>query len=55
MRMLEAVSFERESPDNRRHSTVGLARMSYLVAETSLRMLEVLSFSSIERGLNFLQ
>ena len=54
MRMVEAVSFERE-PDNRRHSTAGLARMSYIVGETSLRMLEVLSFSSIERGLNFLQ
>ena len=32
-----------------------LARMSYIVAETSFRMLEVLSFSSIGRGLDLLQ
>ena len=32
-----------------------LARMSYIVAETSFRMLEVLSFSSIGRRLDLLQ
>ena len=55
MRMLEAVSFERE------YLTIVvilqwvLARMSYIVAETNFRMLEVLSFSSIGRGFNLLQ
>ena len=52
MRILEAVSFEREY-----YLTIVvilqwvLARMSYLVAETSFRMLDVLSFSSIGEGL----
>ena len=50
--MLEAVSFEREDLTIVFILQWVLARMSYIVAETSFRMLEVLSFSSIGRGLN---
>ena len=55
MRTLEAVPFEREYLIIVVNLQWFLARMSYTVAEASFQMLEVLSFSSIGRGLNLLQ